>query len=85
MDTCKIISVIENTRVRRGDGTPESPIRIVTEYWLPNGTKIAEVDPAAVVIYPEQFKFVAQQIAQQVTTPANLEGFRELYMKGARP
>lgn len=45
MDTCKAIQVIESTIQRRGEGIVSDPIRVIREYFLFDGTKIAEVDP----------------------------------------
>ena len=44
--TAKIIQVIETNLERRGSGKDESsPIRIVRQYWSPEGDLLAEVDP----------------------------------------
>lgn len=54
MDTVKQVTVIETTLLRRGDGkNQDSPIRIITQYWTPNGALLCEHDPAAVVLTPE--------------------------------
>ena len=45
------IEVIETTLTRRGDGTPENPVRCVTQYWDVDGRLLAEVDP---VVYDLQ-------------------------------
>lgn len=45
MDKAKVIQVIETTLTRRGAGTDEDPVRIITEYWALDGKKLAEVDP----------------------------------------
>lgn len=45
MDTAKVIRVIETTMTRRGNGTKESPCRIITQYWTLKGELLAEVDP----------------------------------------
>lgn len=44
MDTAMVRPVIVTTLLRRGDGTAESPIRIVTQYWDRDGTLLAEND-----------------------------------------
>jgi hypothetical protein len=42
----RVIEVIETRLLRRGDGRgPETPIRIVTQYWTLDGELLAEVDP----------------------------------------
>lgn len=43
-DSVRVIHVIETKSVR-GLGTTEQPTRIVTEYWSPDGEKLAESDP----------------------------------------
>lgn len=43
MNSAKIIQVIETISVR-GEGVPEDPTRHVTEYWAPDGTKLAVRD-----------------------------------------
>lgn len=46
MDTCRLIQVIETTLLRRGEGkTLADPIRVVTQYWSPDGKLLVEVDP----------------------------------------
>ena len=45
MDTAIVKEVIVTSLLRRGDGTPESPCRIITQYWDKDGTMLAEVDP----------------------------------------
>jgi hypothetical protein len=47
MDTARVIQVVETTLLRRGDGIPSSPIRIITQYWSLEGVLLAEVDPMA--------------------------------------
>ena len=41
----KQLTVIETTLTRRGDGTPDSPIRVITQYWSQEGDLIIEHDP----------------------------------------
>ncbi len=46
MDKVWAEEVIIATITRRGEGrTPNDPIRIITEVFLKDGTKIAEYDP----------------------------------------
>lgn len=45
MDECKIIEVIKSTLLRRGKGTEESPVRIITQYWTKEGELLFEKDP----------------------------------------
>ncbi len=42
VDSVKQLSVIEVKSVR-GDGTQEDPISQITEYFLPDGTRLARV------------------------------------------
>ncbi len=50
MDTVICKEVIISTLKRRGTGIEHSPIRIITEVYEKDGTKIAEHDPT-----PETF------------------------------
>lgn len=43
-DSARVIMVIE-TKTAIGDGTEENPVREVTQYWAPNGKRLAESDP----------------------------------------
>lgn len=46
MDTVEVRQRIVTTLIRRGKGTEESPIRILTEVWdAETGHKIADSDP----------------------------------------
>lgn len=45
MDTVVCKEVIVSTLTRRGNGTPHSPIRVVTQVFEKDGTLIAENDP----------------------------------------
>ena len=46
MDSAKVILVIETQLLRRGSGKDfNDPIRIVRQYWTPDGKLLAEVDP----------------------------------------
>ena len=47
VDTAEVIQVIRTTLTRRGDGTTESPIRVITQYWTLEGKLLVEVDPVA--------------------------------------
>lgn len=50
MDTVVCKEVVVTTLTRRGTGIEHSPIRIITEVYEKDGTKIAEYDPS-----PETF------------------------------
>lgn len=50
MDTIQCKELIVSTIRRRGKGDKSSPIRIITEVYEKDGTKIAENDPM-----PEEF------------------------------
>lgn len=43
-DSAQLILTIKTTAVR-GSGTPEDPVRTITEYWSLAGEKVAENDP----------------------------------------
>jgi len=46
MDRVEVIPVIRTTLLRRGTGKDEdSPIRIITQYWLLTGDLLFEHDP----------------------------------------
>lgn len=44
----KLIQVIQTELRVVGSGTDRSPKRTLTQYWLPDGTLLAEVDPWAI-------------------------------------
>jgi hypothetical protein len=59
MDTVKTKTLIETTLTRAGDGeSRNSPIRIITQYWTPEGEKVIERDPCAVSITPEKLEAI---------------------------
>lgn len=41
----RVAQVIITTNARRGEGTKESPIRVIKQIWSMDGELIAEVDP----------------------------------------
>lgn len=45
MNSARVISVLETTLLRRGKGKDGDPVRIITQYWTPDGKLLAEVDP----------------------------------------
>jgi hypothetical protein len=45
MSDVKVIQVIRTNLLRRGTGKASDPIRIITQYWLMDGTLLFEVDP----------------------------------------
>lgn len=45
MDTVRLIEVIETTLIRRGNGSSNNPVRVITQYWSKDGVLLAEVDP----------------------------------------
>ena len=45
IDTAVVMQVIRTTLLIRGIGTPESPMRFITQYWSLDGELLAEVDP----------------------------------------
>lgn len=44
MDTVEVMTVIKTTLLRRGKGTTEDPVRIVTQYWDMDGNLLVEID-----------------------------------------
>lgn len=53
MDTCRKIEVIETTLTRRGKGSGNDPVRVITQYWSLDGKLLAEVDPINQAVQPE--------------------------------
>jgi hypothetical protein len=54
MNTVKLITVIETTLLRRGEGRgPDDCMRIITQYWTLTGELIIESDPCAILLSPE--------------------------------
>jgi hypothetical protein len=45
MNEVEMITLIKTTLTRRGDGTANSPVRIITQYWLQDGSCLIEYDP----------------------------------------
>ena len=45
MDNVRVIEVIETTLTRRGEGTPDNTLRVITQYWSLDGRLLAESDP----------------------------------------
>lgn len=43
VESCRVIQVVE-TKVVRGNGTMEHPLRLVTQYWDFDGNLLAERD-----------------------------------------
>jgi hypothetical protein len=42
----EVLQVIRTTLLRRGKGIEGDPVRIITQYWLMDGTLLFEHDPA---------------------------------------
>ncbi len=67
MDTVKTITLIETTLARAGDGkSNKSPIRIITQYWTPEGKKVIENDPSAAIITPEKWEAMRQCVLEEL-------------------
>jgi hypothetical protein len=63
MDTVKNISLIETTLTRRGEGKSiDSPVRIITQYWTPQGALVIENDPTAISLTPEKRAAIRETI-----------------------
>jgi hypothetical protein len=43
----KVIQVIRTELTVRGDGTDDSPVRRIVQFWSLDGELLAEVDPSA--------------------------------------
>lgn len=39
------VMVVVEVKAARGSGSAEDPVRVVTEYWSPDGKRLAEADP----------------------------------------
>ncbi len=73
MDTVKIVTLIETTLTRAGDGESNiSPIRIITQYWTPEGKKVIENDPCAAIITPEKWEAMRQCVFKICPAPQHL-------------
>ncbi len=71
MDTAKTIEVIETTLLRLGSGKDHtSPIRVVTQYWTKDGVLLAQNDPAAVTLTPEEICNINAKLRADFTTSA---------------
>jgi len=67
VDTVKAVQLIETTLTREGDGkSSDSPIRIITQYWLPNGELKIERDPCAVQFTPELRAKMREALYQKI-------------------
>lgn len=61
------IQLIQTTLTRRGSGLDQtSPVRVVTEYWTPQGDKVCEVDPAATQITPEALEAIRNNLCARI-------------------
>jgi len=60
----------------RGKGTPESPIRKVTEVWNSRGEKIAEYDPCALVYSVSSDKFEDPRSSTLTVRSQPIESYR---------
>lgn len=50
----KVVRLIETSITKRGSGSgPNSPIRVVTQWWTMNGELVFEIDPCAITKLPE--------------------------------
>lgn len=73
MDTAKTIKVIETTLLRMGSGEDKnSPIRIVTQYWTEDGQLLAQNDPAAVTLTPEEIHVINSKLRVGYSTSADV-------------
>ena len=45
LDVCFVDKFIVCTKKRRGKGTPEDPVRVITEIFTTDGELVAEHDP----------------------------------------
>jgi len=67
MKEAKKIELICTTLTRRGSGNDRtSPVRIITEYWTPEGEKVAEVDPVAISLTPEMLDAICQNLKARI-------------------
>lgn len=73
MDTAKTRTVIETTLARRGAGSDGSPIRVLTQYWTPEGEMLAEIDPCAKPLTPERRKIFSERLYARLGQMADVE------------
>jgi len=74
MDKVECKEVIVSTLKRRGAGTKYSPIRIITEVYEKDGTKIAEVDPSPETFTPMDLLYFSRWVHEQGHDPNKLTG-----------
>ncbi len=72
MHQAKIITVIETSLATRGDGE-RTPVRILTQYWTQAGELLAEKDPCAWIITPEQFDLLDELFRKTATKQMTVE------------
>lgn len=68
MGKAEVIQVIRTSLLRRGDGTKNSPIRIITQYWDFEGNLLWENDP-----HPEPFNDDSSQLNEILLLLDDLE------------
>lgn len=67
MDTVKTVVLIETTLARRGNGKgPDSPVRVITQYWIPDGELLIEYDPSAIELTPEMRAKMREALYQKL-------------------
>lgn len=67
----KLMEVIVTSLTVHGNGRDaESPLRCVTQYWSKDGLLLAEVDPVAVSLSPEQVAEMDRKLLDMLKGPA---------------
>lgn len=62
MDTVTQETLTKTTLKRKGAGTAESPVRILTQYWDHEGALVFEKDPCAMTLSVEFIHALNRQI-----------------------
>lgn len=73
MDKVECKELIVSTLKRRGTGIEHSPIRIITEIYEKDGTKIAEYDPSPGTFVQMDLLYFARWVKQMEHDPDELD------------
>jgi hypothetical protein len=74
MDKVECKELIVSTLGRRGDGTRHSPVRVITEIFEKDGTKIAEYDPSPETFAQMDLIYFARWVKKMGYDPENIGG-----------
>ncbi len=66
MDTVKQVTLIETKLTRRGEGTQDSPVRVITQYWSQEGDLVIEHDPCSLRLTHERRKAIRAAVIESL-------------------